>query len=187
MRRMQLRAPAPADLRVELIGVPEGAEIVVDLRLESVMEGVLASGTALAPLTGECGRCLDPVRDEIEVDLQELFAYADSTTSETTDDETPRVDGDLIDLEPVLRDALVTSLPMTPLCRPDCAGLCPVCGERLDPDDPAAGHDHPVVDPRWAGLARFADVGDNGPDDDRAEDATGAQAGETDSTGPAGA
>ena len=175
MRRVRLTAPAPADLRVELIGVPAGAEISLDLRLESVMEGVLVSGTASAPLTGECGRCLEPVTDAIEVDLQELFAYPASTTDETTaDEDTLRLDGDLLDLEPVLRDALVPALPMTPLCRADCAGLCVTCGERLEPGEPP--HDHPLTDPRWAALASF---GQNDPDQ-----GTGADAGDpTDGNG----
>jgi uncharacterized protein len=123
------------------------------------MEGVLVSGTARATLRGECGRCLEPVDDVVEVDLQELYAYPDSTTSETTeDDETARLDGELLDLEPLLRDAVVLALPMTPLCRPGCPGLCSVCGERL----PEGGepHDHPVLDPRWAALAAFRNNGE---------------------------
>ena len=61
--------------------------------------------------------------------------------------------GDLIDLEPVLRDAVVLELPFQPLCRPDCAGLCPQCGANLN-DDP--GHEHrPDNDPRWDALLRF--------------------------------
>ena len=151
MRPVQFPAPAPESLGVELIGVPAGAEIDLDLRLESVMEGVLVSGTATVPLTGECGRCLETVEDELVVDLQELFAYEQSSTDRTADeDETGRMDGDLLDLEPALRDAVVLALPLTPLCRTDCAGLCPECGERLD--DLPADHAHAVPDPRWAGL-----------------------------------
>jgi uncharacterized protein len=156
MRRVRLTVPAPDGLAVELIGVPEGAAVELNLRLESVMEGVLVSGTARAPLAGECGRCLDPVEDSVEVELQELYAYPESTTVETTeDDETPRLDGDLLDLEPLLRDAVVLALPMTPLCGPACPGLCAVCGERLP--EGGAGHDHAATDPRWAALARFGD------------------------------
>jgi uncharacterized protein len=134
-----------------MIGVSPGAEIDLDLRLESVVEGVLVTGTADVPLTGECGRCLEPIDDRLTVDLQELFAYADSTTDLTgEDDETARMEGDFLDLEPVLRDAVVLALPLTPLCRQDCAGLCVDCGERLDdlPED----HAHAATDPRWAAL-----------------------------------
>ena len=151
MRTVRFPAPAPGDLRVELIGVPPGSEIDLDLRLESVMEGVLVSGTAAVELTGECGRCLEPVTETMTVPLQELFAYPDSTTDTTADeDETARMEGDFLDLEPTLRDAVVLALPLTPLCREDCAGLCAECGERLDdlPED----HTHEVTDARWSAL-----------------------------------
>ena len=151
MRTVRFPAPAPADLGVELIGVPAGSAIDLDLRLESVMEGVLVSGTAAVTLTGECGRCLDPVNDTLTVDLQELFAYPDSTTDQTVDeDETARMEGDFLNLEPTLRDAVVLALPLTPVCSEDCSGLCAECGERLDdlPED----HTHQAPDPRWAGL-----------------------------------
>lgn len=153
MRELRFTAPAPAGLGlVDLIGVPVGDELALDLRLESVMEGVLVSGTVTAPLAGECGRCLEPVTDELVVDLQELYAYPESTSEDTTDeDELSRMDGDLLDLEPALRDAVVLALPLTPLCDEDCQGLCATCGERLDdlPDD----HAHEVVDARWEALS----------------------------------
>ena len=156
MRTVRFPAPAPDDLGVELIGVPVGSEIDLDLRLESVMEGVLVSGTATAALAGECGRCLEPVVDTLTVDLQELFAYPESTTEETADDEeTSVMEGDHLDLEPALRDAVVLALPLTPLCREDCAGLCAECGERLDdlPED----HSHEVADTRWSALQDMLD------------------------------
>jgi uncharacterized protein len=157
MRTVRLPAPAPADLGVELIGVPAGSEIDLDLRLESVMEGVLVSGTAAVQLAGECGRCLEPVAETLTVDLQELFAYPDSSTDQTADeDETARMEGDFLDLEPTLRDAVVLALPLTPLCREDCAGLCAECGERLDdlPED----HQHEEPDARWSALQDLLDT-----------------------------
>ena len=151
MRTVRFPAPAPDDLGVELIGVPVGSEIDLDLRLESVMEGVLVSGTATATLEGECGRCLEPVTDSLTVDLQELFAYPESTTEATADDEeTSVMEGDHLDLEPALRDAVVLALPLTPLCREDCAGLCAECGERLD--DLPPDHQHDAPDARWSAL-----------------------------------
>ena len=109
--------------------MPEGAPLALELRLESVTEGVLVTGTLTAPLTGQCGRCLDPVSDEMVADVCELFAYRNSATDETTEqDEVHRVDGELLDVEPVVRDAVVLALPWTPLCRADCAGLCPSAG-----------------------------------------------------------
>jgi uncharacterized protein len=161
MRTVRFPAPAPDSLGVELIGVPAGSDVDLDLRLESVMEGVLVSGTATARLTGECGRCLEPVEDTLTVDLQELFAYPESTTRAETvgdlvDEETARMEGDLLDLEPALRDAVVLALPLTPLCREDCAGLCAECGERLDdlPED----HAHEAPDARWSALAGLLDT-----------------------------
>jgi uncharacterized protein len=155
MRTMRFPAPAPDSLGVELIGVPPGSDIDLDLRLESVMEGVLVSGTATVALTGECGRCLEPVNDTLTVDLQELYAYPESTTraataGDTIDEETSVMEGDHLDLEPALRDAIVLALPLTPLCREDCAGLCAECGERLDdlPED----HTHEAADTRWSAL-----------------------------------
>jgi uncharacterized protein len=159
MRTDRRQVPAPADLGSELIGVPEGAPLEVDVRLESVTEGVLVTARVTAPLRGECARCLDPITDELAVDIVELFAYPDSVTDETTEaDEVHRIENDLVDLEPVVRDAVVLGLPWTPLCRPDCAGLCPTCGQRLD--DLPAGHAHETIDPRWAALRALVD-GDN--------------------------
>lgn len=154
MRTVKRVAPAPADLGVELIGVPEGADLDLDLRLESVSEGVLVSGAISGPVRGECGRCLREINDSVVVNVQELYAYADSTTDETTDeDEVGRMQGDLIDLEPALRDAVVLTLPTNPLCREDCPGLCPECGVHWD--DLPADHSHQQIDPRWAGLSQL--------------------------------
>ncbi len=147
--------PAPEDgMGLPTIGVPAGAPVALDLRLESAAEGVYVSGTAHAPLAGECARCLDPLTDEITVTLGELFAYPDSVTDETTDeDELPRVVGvaaDHVDVEQTVRDALVLDLPLAPLCRPDCRGLCAECGEKWA--DLAPDHGHETLDPRWAAL-----------------------------------
>lgn len=150
MRQVRVCAPAPRGTALGTIGVPGGAAVRLVLRLEAVMEGVLVSGTATAPLVGECGRCLEPVHDEIEVELQELFRYE----PDPADPDLPVLVGDLCDLEPALRDALVLELPTTPLCAPQCPGLCPRCGARLA-DDPA--HRHDVVDPRWAALGALLD------------------------------
>lgn len=154
LRTVTRTVPAPADLGLELIGVPEGAELSLDLRLESVSEGVLVSGTVTGPIEGECGRCLRPITDSLVVPIQELYAYAHSTTEETTEeDEVGRMQGDLIDLEPALRDAVVLALPTNPVCREDCPGLCPECGVRWD--ELPAEHSHQQVDPRWAGLSQL--------------------------------
>jgi uncharacterized protein len=141
--------PAPADLGIEVLHVPEGAPVELDLRLEAVMEGVLVTGTASAELAGECARCLEPIDDEIDVRFQELFVYDDQGYS-SEDDEVSKLEDDLLDLEPLLRDAVVLALPFQPLCEDDCPGLCPECGARLK-DEPDHAHEEPI-DPRWAGL-----------------------------------
>ncbi|SCE65459.1 YceD family protein [Micromonospora mirobrigensis] len=154
LRTVKRVVPAPADLGVEMISVPEGADLDLDLRLESVSEGVLVSGTVSGPVRGECGRCLREIDDSLTVNVQELYAYENSTTDETTDeDEVGRMQDDLIDLEPALRDAVVLTLPTNPLCREDCPGLCPECGVHWD--DLPADHSHQQIDPRWAGLSQL--------------------------------
>ncbi|MEU6727714.1 YceD family protein [Nonomuraea wenchangensis] len=155
MRQMTLALPAPEDLGVDMIGVPKDAEVELDLRFEAVMEGVLVSGTARAPLAGECARCLDPMSSDIEVDLQELFFYSDEDASE--DDSL--LDGELLDLEPTFRDAVVLALPLSPVCREDCEGLCAECGVKLA--EAGDDHRHEVIDARWASLQGLISDKDN--------------------------
>ncbi|MDT9593903.1 YceD family protein [Nocardioides zeae] len=154
--------PAPAELGIEVLGVPEGAPVEIDLRLEAVMEGVLVTGTAHAVLVGECVRCLEEIDDEMSADFQELFVYDDGNADAEADEELDvrRLVDDLVDLEPMLRDAVVLALPFQPLCSEDCPGLCTECGARLA-DDPEHGHGEPI-DPRWAGLAELKDAGSSG-------------------------
>jgi uncharacterized protein len=156
-RQVTRTVSAPADLGIEVLRVPEGSPVDLDLRLEAVMEGVLVTGTARAALEGECVRCLGPIDDEIEVDLQELYVYDDRDTDPDEDDEVSMLRDDLVDLEPLLRDAVVLALPFQPLCDPDCPGLCVECGARLA-DDPDHGHEA-HVDPRWAVLSELTQPG----------------------------
>lgn len=147
--------PAPEAYGLEAVyAVPKGAVLDIDVHLTGVSEGVLATGQVEAVAEGECARCLAPVQDALSVQVQELYAYEGSVTEATTEaDEIMRLQGDLLDLEPAVRDALVLAMPVTPLCRPDCPGLCAECGVPWDelPDD----HGHEVVDPRWAGLEKL--------------------------------
>lgn len=146
---------APEKIGLDLVGIPAGAEIDLDLTLQAVSEGVLVTGTVSAPLAGECSRCLEPFTDEVALAITELFAYPDSTTEQTTEeDEVYRLVDDTIDIEPVVTDAAGLELPLQPLCEPDCAGLCPQCGVRMA--SAGADHTHEILDPRWAGLAKFA-------------------------------
>ena len=153
-RALKRVVPAPADLGVELISVPKDSDLELDLSLTSASEGVYVSGSVRGTLTGECGRCLDEISESFDVHIGELYAYAESTTEETTDeDEVGRMQGELLDLEPAVRDAVVLTLPTNPVCRPDCPGLCPECGAHLA--DLPADHSHEEVDPRWAALANL--------------------------------
>ncbi len=141
-------------LGLELIAVAADEPINVDVTMTSVSEGVLVTGTVSTTVTGECGRCLKALDEPLTVDVSELYAYPDSTTAETTDsEEVPRLQGDLLDLEPVVRDGLVFAMPSTPLCRADCPGLCPECGAKWD--DLPADHAHESLDPRWAELKKL--------------------------------
>jgi uncharacterized protein len=158
MRTVQRTVPAPEDLGTDVIGIPTGSDLELDLRLEAVMEGVLVSGTVRGRAKGECVRCLDPIDLPVEVDVQELFAYPERVRAAEAegddDDEVRELVGDLIDFEPALRDAVVPALPFQPICQADCPGLCSECGARLADD---LGHAHDVVDPRWSALTRMSD------------------------------
>lgn len=150
MRTLEDHVPAPSDLGTPLIGVQSGSDMDLRLRFEAVHEGILVSGTIAVDVTGECGRCLDPLEYDLEVDVQELFSYERHEDAEAEEEDEQRlVENDTIDLEPTLRDAVVTALPFQPVCREDCEGLCSECGIHLA-DEP--GHHHEVLDPRWAAL-----------------------------------
>ncbi len=157
-----MTVPAPADLGTVVIGIPEGSDLELDLRLEAVMEGVLVTGSVRGQAVGECGRCLDEVTEAVDVTLAELFVYPERAAvaaqdGDEDDEDLRELDGDFLDLEPALRDAVVPMLPFQPVCRPDCPGLCPVCGARLA-DEP--GHSHETLDPRWAALGGLTGTDD---------------------------
>ncbi len=153
--------PAPGDLGVAMARVPEGSPIELDLRLESVLEGVLVTGTADLLVAAECSRCLEQFDWHEEVELTELFSYPPTDArgavvdmEDESEDPLPVMQDDLIDLHPTLRDAVVLDLPLAPLCSEDCLGLCPECGVPLAD---APQHAHEVTDPRWAALAALSD------------------------------
>lgn len=148
-KSFELVVDAPADLGLDVFGVPEGSPIDLELRLEVVMEGVLGTGSASIHAVGECVRCLDELESDLVVDFAELYLYEDAGEDELA------LEDDLLDLEPVLRDAVVLALPHNPLCGPDCPGLCPDCGARLA-DDPEHTHGD-AIDPRWSALTELTD------------------------------
>ncbi len=161
--------PAPADMVVALARVPEGSPIDLDITLESVMEGIWVSGIADVDVLAECSRCLEETSWSESVALEQMYRYPATDArgalieSGDEDEDTPVVVDDTIDLEETLRDAIVLALPLAPLCSPDCAGICPECGERLEGDP----HNHPVTDPRWSALeSLLSDPGQNPPEGD---------------------
>ncbi len=159
MKTIQRVAEAPNGIGMDVIGVPPSSPVDLELRLESVVEGVLVTGIAVVQLQGQCARCLEPISFAEEVDLQELYLYPDK---EPDDEEASRLEAELIDLEPLLRDTVVLDLPFTPLCRPDCAGLCPDCGANFNADPDHRHEDR--IDPRWVALTGWP----TDPDDEQA-------------------
>ena len=164
MREYEIDIQVPEKVGVDLIAVPAGEIIEVDARLESVTEGILLSAEIYAVAKGECIRCLDPVEIIIERKVQELYTYEprnERGKKKKIKDEPEDIedldiedelmmDGDIMDLETPIRDAIVLSLPINPLCTPDCLGLCPECGGKWA--DLPADHAHEVIDARWASL-----------------------------------
>ncbi len=164
MREYSLDIPVTERIGIDVIAVLPGEEVHIDMRLESVTQGILLTGQISAIADGECMRCLEPVEFDIEREIQELYRYAPEKAHTKAErkrareeeddldlDDELMVEGDLIDLEGPVRDAIVLALPINPLCEENCPGLCPECGVKWSylPAD----HAHEVIDPRWSGLA----------------------------------
>lgn len=134
--------------------VPEGAEACCDVVLQSFDGGVMAWGTVQAPWRGVCRRCATPVAGELRIPVRERFTepggrYGDPPGGPDGDDEAYPIVDDRLDLRPMVRDAVVLELPLAPLCREDCRGLCPHCG--ADRNEEPCGCMAPR-DARWASL-----------------------------------
>jgi uncharacterized protein len=145
-RALQLRAPVPG-LAVTASAIPDDEPVVLDVLLERVHEGVLVRGAVRAHWAAPCSRCLRPVGGELDCEMQELFEPT------PLDGETYPLEHDHIDLALPVRDAVLVELPLAPLCGPDCAGLCPVCGR--DRNDDPCSCDEKTSDPRWAALSQL--------------------------------
>lgn len=131
-------------LGTELASVSEDAPIEGALLLECVLEGVAVSGRLAGTFQLCCARCLQEFERPFEVDLLERFVPAPD------DDEYALDPAGLLDPNQMVRDVVGVELPFSPLCRPDCLGLCAVCGGDRNKGE-CPGHDE--VDPRWEGLA----------------------------------
>lgn len=158
--------PAPSGIGDDIVGIKEGTDVHVVGSFDSIVDGLVFTGRISAPVSTECTRCLKPINRDWTVDVTTFFPYDAPNGNDARngkgevdiiagEDESEDVyllsgDGAFADLEALIRDTLAESLPLQPLCREDCRGLCPQCGADLneDPD-----HHHEVVDDRFAALA----------------------------------
>lgn len=147
--RLDAEVPGVSTALARLVPAPAHAE----LRAESVVEGILVTGTVEADATLECARCLKEFGSDVTVDVCELFVAPGH--EESADEDAYRVAGQELDLEPMVRDALVLALPLNPVCEAACKGLCARCGKDLSGGPCDCSEDD--VDPRWAELATLKD------------------------------
>lgn len=167
---VHLEVAAPEGLGTEVVGALPGSAVELDAVLTSLDDGVLASGRAVLDVHGQCVRCLTDFDERRTVTFDEMYLLPEAVERQLAEG-----DGEVedlfvvgctsLDLEPALRDALVLDLPFQPLCRPDCPGLCPDCGERLA--DLPADHHHELLDPRWSSLAGLLAQDEDGSQADR--------------------
>ena len=148
-RRREVRSGSLSDLEVTGSSVPADAEVTVDVMLDSVPGGVVATGTVSAPWRGECRRCLGEASGDISVDVREVFE------DDWDPEQTYPLRADQLDLAPLVRDTVLLELPLAPLCREDCAGICPTCG--ADRNVAPCGCAGATTDPRWAALDALGD------------------------------
>ena len=148
MRELETSVALGAKLGEGLANVPEGQNIDLKLRLESVHEGIYVSGGLKTVASAECSRCLEPMTVPVQVDIQELFAYSLQVEDDLV------IQAEQIDLEPIIIDSVVLNLPFTPICSADCLGLCSECGVRSN-ENPDHAHEAPI-DSRWNELKKLA-------------------------------
>jgi len=139
----EVRQGSLRDLDCSGSAVPDGASPVADVVLESVLGGVSVTGTVRAPWEGACRRCLMPASGVLTLAVRELY------TEDGDGDDTYPLGHDEVDLESLVRDAVLLELPLAPLCAPDCAGLCPTCGVNRNTESCSCGA---ARDPRWDAL-----------------------------------
>jgi uncharacterized protein len=166
LRRPGVRHPLAGTLRLEELRVRDaviaaGSDALLDLEIEAINDAVTAAGTVRAPFEASCRRCLEDLSGVAEAEIQEIFERR------PVEGETYLLDGEIIDLEPLVRDSLLLALPLAPLCRDDCPGPAPelfptgqaTTGGETDaaageaaPDGEEAEPEPPTADPRWAAL-----------------------------------
>ena len=120
------------------------ADVGVSARLASMTDGIVVTARLSVPWHDTCRRCLAELDEAIDITVHELYQVL-----VTTEDAFPII-GEQIDLTLMVRESILLELPLAPLCRADCAGICPTCGENRN--------DHPcsceavVSDDRWSAL-----------------------------------
>ena len=134
----------PSSIELEDHRLEPGSEIEIDLQGESLTDGILVSGAIEATFRAECRRCLKPIVGTLRAEVRELYQV------EITDPDAFAIEGDYIDLGPMIRETVLLDLPEGPLCRIDCAGLCATCGTDLN--EGACSCPTDSVDPRWSVL-----------------------------------
>jgi uncharacterized protein len=125
-----------------------GDTVSTRLDLSRTIAGYAMRMRFTAHVSGPCMRCLEEANVAVEVDAREV----EQRGTEDEELRSPYVEGDELDLASWSHDALALALPIQLLCRPDCRGLCPVCGQSLNDVDPAEHGHEPAPDPRWAKL-----------------------------------
>ena len=138
--------PAPGGIGDTIVGVTEGSDVQVRGRFDSIVDGLIFTGSFTAPVHAVCTRCDTPLDRDWTAQATAFFPF-----EEQPEDVYPLIDrGAFADIEALIRDTFVDALPLQPLCRPDCKGLCPQCGVDLN-EHPE--HEHKMADMRFAGLA----------------------------------
>jgi uncharacterized protein len=146
-KRAVISRPLP-HLATPVAEVDPASPVTFDGMVESVVEGLLVTGTVTATARLQCVRCLRDRFEDLTVEVRELFALSPREAEEEGYAVLP---DHRLPLDTMVRDAIVLAFPSAPLCREDCAGLCPVCG--TDRNQADCGHRRPVTDPRWEALS----------------------------------
>ena len=155
-RREEYRRARIGELRVADSSVPPDAEVEADALLDAVDGGVEVTASIEAPWTGECRRCLKPVTGRLQAHVREMYRPRTVGEADDEDEDTYPLSGEQLDLRPLVRDAILLDLPIAPLCREDCRGLCATCGADLN--DGPCNCAPPATDPRWAVLDQLRDA-----------------------------
>lgn len=159
---------APPELEVGMAKVAPASKMPAQIRIESVLDGVLVNLDFDFEVEAECARCLEPVMWTDHSRVTELFLYEETDSRgrvvQACDDASEEltffyVQDDAVDLLDSVRDAIVLDLPLSPLCRPDCLGICPQCGDKFE----GVPHDHATTDHRWSALEGLLESTNNDP------------------------